>query len=323
MRQKKGQFPHQASVTRQSRCLNEENLLFFFRLCFSARRRVIRETPRTTRIEDAPLVRKHNGLACGANGSLRSRKESGNCPQVKTRTKVEPYSIPSPVQIGSHVFIFDHVYSGTSSSSYRIFEDCISPLVDAFFSGDKATVLAYGRTGSGKTYSMGTNYNAESNSIGIIPKVMESIFSKVEETKDNSEFLIRVSFIEIFNEEVFDLLEGISSTKSSLPHRAPIQIRETTNGGISLHGVSEPEVRSQEEMTSFLSHGSISRATGSTNMNAQSRGDLRPDPRFDAVNVIALVIQEDDNDILDSFVLLHGDVAESCKRDYDQQASET
>ncbi|KAK9163605.1 hypothetical protein Syun_004507 [Stephania yunnanensis] len=46
---------------------------------------------------------------------------------------------------------------------------------------------------------------------------------------------------------------------------------------------------------------------------AQSRGDLRLDPRFDAVNVIALVIQEDDNDILDSFVLLRGDVAESCE----------
>ncbi|KAK9165664.1 hypothetical protein Scep_000855 [Stephania cephalantha] len=174
------------------------------------------------------------------------------------------------VQIGSHAFTFDHVYSGTSSSSYRIFEDCISPLVDAFFGGYNATVLAYGQTGSGKTYTMGTNYNAESNSIGIIPKVMESIFSKVEETKDNSEFLIRVSFIEIFKEEVFDLLEGISSTKSSLPHRAPIQIRETANGGISLHGVLEPEVRSKEEMTSFLSRGSISRATGSTNMNAQS-----------------------------------------------------
>ncbi|KAK9130015.1 hypothetical protein Sjap_010502 [Stephania japonica] len=174
------------------------------------------------------------------------------------------------VQIGSHAFTFDHVYSGTSSSSYRIFEDCISPLVDAFFRGYNATVLAYGQTGSGKTYTMGTNYNTESNSIGIIPKVMENIFSKVEETKDNSEFLIRVSFIEIFKEEVFDLLEGISSTKSSLPHRAPIQIRETANGGISLHGVSEPEVRSKEEMTSFLSRGSISRATGSTNMNAQS-----------------------------------------------------
>ncbi|KAK9162323.1 hypothetical protein Syun_003225 [Stephania yunnanensis] len=48
------------------------------------------------------------------------------------------------VQIGSHAFTFDHVYSGTSSSSYRIFEDCISPLVDAFFSGYNATVLAYG-----------------------------------------------------------------------------------------------------------------------------------------------------------------------------------
>ncbi|KAK9163607.1 hypothetical protein Syun_004509 [Stephania yunnanensis] len=145
------------------------------------------------------------------------------------------------VQIRSHAFTFDHVCSGTSSSSYRIFEDCVSPLVDAFFK----VIMPRFRIWPGKTYTMGTNYNAESNSIGIIPKVMENIFSKVEETKDNSEFLIRVSFIEIFKEEVFDLLEGISSTKSSLPHRAPIQIRETTNGGISLHGVSEPEVLKQ------------------------------------------------------------------------------
>lgn len=53
------------------------------------------------------------------------------------------------------------------------------------------------KTGSGKTYTMGTNYNGEESSGGIIPKVMETIFHRVETMKDSMEFLIRVSFIEV------------------------------------------------------------------------------------------------------------------------------
>ncbi|KAL8243151.1 hypothetical protein R6Q59_009409 [Mikania micrantha] len=181
------------------------------------------------------------------------------------------------VQIGSHAFTFDYVYGSTGSPYSRIFEDCVEPLVDALFHGYNATVLAYGQTGSGKTYTMGTNYNGECTN-GIIPKVMETIFKRVEETKGNTEFLIRVSFIEIFKEEVFDLLDSTpivyskadGNAKPVGPSRTPIQIRETANGGISLAGVTEAEVISQEEMASFLLRGSVCRATGSTNMNSQS-----------------------------------------------------
>ncbi|KAK9070203.1 hypothetical protein SSX86_010603 [Deinandra increscens subsp. villosa] len=106
---------------------------------------------------------------------------------------------------------------------------------------------------------MGTNYNGECTN-GIIPKVMHTIFKRVEETKDNTEFLIRVSFIEIFKEEVFDLLDSTPAVhpkadgngKHVGPFRVPIQIRETANGGISLAGVTEAEVTSQDEMASFL-----------------------------------------------------------------------
>ncbi|KAK6938063.1 Kinesin motor domain [Dillenia turbinata] len=184
------------------------------------------------------------------------------------------------VQIGSHAFTFDYVYGSGGSTSSRIFEDCVAPLVDAIFHGYNATVLAYGQTGSGKTYTMGTNYNWEEHNGGIIPKVMETIFARVEKQKDSIEFLIRVSFIEIFKEEVFDLLdmnpqafpkaEGSSLAKASAPARNPIQIRETVSGGIILAGVTEAEVRTKEEMASYLSRGSLARATGSTNMNSQS-----------------------------------------------------
>uniref|UniRef100_A0A7N0UPR4 Kinesin motor domain-containing protein n=1 Tax=Kalanchoe fedtschenkoi TaxID=63787 RepID=A0A7N0UPR4_KALFE len=177
------------------------------------------------------------------------------------------------VQIGSHAFTFDYVYGAGGSPSSLIFSDCVAPLVDALFHGYNATVLAYGQTGSGKTYTMGTNYTGEDSNEGIIPKVMETIFSRVEAMKDSSEFLIRVSFIEIFKEDVFDLLDhsmSMSHAKSGVPSRVPIQIRETANGGITLSGVTEAEVRKKEEMASYLSRGSLARATGSTNMNSQS-----------------------------------------------------
>lgn len=85
---------------------------------------------------------------------------------------------------------------------------------------------------------------------------------------------------QIFKEEVFDLLdssssipkaEGVPSTKTVGAARVPIQIRETVTGGITLAGVTEPEVRSKEEMASYLLRGSLARATASTNMNSQSR----------------------------------------------------
>uniref|UniRef100_M1AJQ2 Chromosome-associated kinesin KIF4A n=1 Tax=Solanum tuberosum TaxID=4113 RepID=M1AJQ2_SOLTU len=183
------------------------------------------------------------------------------------------------VQIGSHVFTFDYVFGSGGYASARIFDECVAPLVDALFQGYNGTVLAYGQTGSGKTYTMGTNYNGEEQTGGVIPMVMNTIFSRAEAMKESTEFLIRVSFIEIFKEEVFDLLDqnAIAFCKTDGaakptggPARVPIQIRETVHGGITLAGVTEAEVRTKEEMACFLLRGSVARATGSTKMNSQS-----------------------------------------------------
>lgn len=59
------------------------------------------------------------------------------------------------------------------------------------------------KTGSGKTYTMGTNYSGDGTNGGIIPNVMEDIFRRVDTTKDSSELLIRVSFIEVITASVF------------------------------------------------------------------------------------------------------------------------
>uniref|UniRef100_A0A2N9GY49 Kinesin motor domain-containing protein n=1 Tax=Fagus sylvatica TaxID=28930 RepID=A0A2N9GY49_FAGSY len=183
------------------------------------------------------------------------------------------------VQIGTHSFTFDHVYGSTGSPSSAMFEECVASLVDGLFQGYNATVLAYGQTGSGKTYTMGTGFKDGCQS-GIIPQVMDVLFSKIETLKHQTEFQLHVSFIEILKEEVRDLLDLTSLSKPetanghagkvSSPGKPPIQIRETSNGVITLAGSTEVSVSTLKEMAACLEQGSLNRATGSTNMNNQS-----------------------------------------------------
>ncbi|CAN6583188.1 unnamed protein product [Malus baccata var. baccata] len=182
------------------------------------------------------------------------------------------------VQIGTHSFTFDNVYGSTGSPSSAMFEERIAALVDGLFHGYNATVLAYGQTGSGKTYTMGTGFRDGCQS-GIIPQVMNVLFSKIETLKHQTEFQLHVSFIEILKEEVRDLLdpsflskpEGANGhVKIASPGKPPIQIRESSNGVITLAGSTELSVSTLKEMAACLEQGSLSRATGSTNMNNQS-----------------------------------------------------
>lgn len=142
------------------------------------------------------------------------------------------------VQIGSHSFTFDHVYGSSGSSSSQMYQECAAPLVDGLFQGYNATVLAYGQviinrtfpnlslafdfvsytstsqTGSGKTYTMGTGCR-DSSQTGIVPQVMNALFSKMETLKDQTEFQIHVSFIEVIIND--QQSQFISSLNSNLP----------------------------------------------------------------------------------------------------------
>ncbi|TKY57847.1 Kinesin protein FRA1 [Spatholobus suberectus] len=183
------------------------------------------------------------------------------------------------VQIGAHSFTFDHVYGSTGSPSSAMFDECVASLVDGLFQGYNATVLAYGQTGSGKTYTMGTGFK-DGCQEGIIPQVMSSLFNKIETLKHQIESQLHVSFIEILKEEVRDLLDPSSMNKPetanghagkvAIPGKPPIQIRESSNGVITLAGSTEVSVTTLKEMAACLEQGSLSRATGSTNMNNQS-----------------------------------------------------
>eukprot|EP00743_Colponemidia_sp_Colp-15_P008614 GILK01009374.1.p1 GENE.GILK01009374.1~~GILK01009374.1.p1 ORF type:complete len:1490 (-),score=407.64 GILK01009374.1:108-4577(-) len=161
-------------------------------------------------------------------------------------------------------FTFDYAFQHNSSQS-RIYEQTVRNLVDGCFEGYNATVLAYGQTGSGKTFTMGTGngYGISDDEMGIIPRVIRQIFETIQQKKGTAQFLVRVSYLEIYNEDVKDLLHPETPSKS-------IAIREDANGGILVVGVQEEAVNSFDEMMTCLENGSVHRTTGSTLMNEQS-----------------------------------------------------
>ncbi|KAL8252088.1 hypothetical protein R6Q59_035781 [Mikania micrantha] len=108
---------------------------------------------------------------------------------------------------------------------------------------------------------MGTGFK-NGYQTGLIPQAMNALFNKIESLQHQVEFQLHVSFIEILKEEVRDLLDNKSEStngqngKVNIPGKPPIQIRETSNGVITLAGTTECRVKTLIEMTDCLEHGS-------------------------------------------------------------------
>ncbi|XP_042355928.1 kinesin family member 4 [Plectropomus leopardus] len=161
-------------------------------------------------------------------------------------------------------FTYDYVFDPTTEQE-EVFNTTVSPLLSGLFKGYHATVLAYGQTGSGKTYSMGGTYtSAQENdpTVGVIPRVIRMIFEE-REKKTDCEFCLAVSYLEIYNEDILDLLSA-SKDKPSL------SIREDPKEGIKIVGLTERRVFNAHEMVGCLEVGNSARTVGSTAMNAAS-----------------------------------------------------
>uniref|UniRef100_A0A4W3IWT6 Kinesin family member 4B n=1 Tax=Callorhinchus milii TaxID=7868 RepID=A0A4W3IWT6_CALMI len=161
-------------------------------------------------------------------------------------------------------FTYDYVFDPCTEQE-EVFNTAVVPLIDGVFKGYNATVLAYGQTGSGKTYSMGGTYtSAQENdlNVGVIPRVIEMLFRVMKEHAD-SVVTLKVSYLEIYNEEIIDLLVP-SHDKS------PINIREDPKGDIKIVGLIEKVITDAVEMVSSLEQGNSVRTVAATAMNSQS-----------------------------------------------------
>ncbi|CAB3377766.1 Hypothetical predicted protein [Cloeon dipterum] len=180
------------------------------------------------------------------------------------------------VQLGKgNLFTYDHVFD-TEEVQSAIYESCVANLVEGALEGYNATVLAYGQTGSGKTYTMGTGYELTcgAENVGVLPRAIRHIFSGIESRQEQAreagipipEFRVEAQFIELYNENLYDLLEP----DRSMQEPKNIRIHGDHFGGISVEGVNRTVVKIEEEAMSCLRNGALSRSTGETQMNQQS-----------------------------------------------------
>ena len=112
-------------------------------------------------------------------------------------------------------FTFDFVF-GDQATQQQVYDEACAPLVDACMQGYNATVFAYGQTGSGKTFTMGSGSLAgvAEAQRGVVPRVVDSLFEALRARADEAEFLVRATYLEIYNEEVKDLLHPRTASKS-------------------------------------------------------------------------------------------------------------
>uniref|UniRef100_A0A8C0XP86 Kinesin motor domain-containing protein n=1 Tax=Castor canadensis TaxID=51338 RepID=A0A8C0XP86_CASCN len=175
-------------------------------------------------------------------------------------------------------FTFDFVFD-IDSQQEQIYTQCIEKLIEGCFEGYNATVFAYGQTGAGKTYTMGTGFdvNIVEEDQGIISRAVKHLFKSIEEKKHTAiknglpppDFKVNAQFLELYNEEVLDLFDTTRDIDAK-NKKSNIRIHEDSTGGIYTVGVTTRTVNTESEMMQCLKLGALSRTTASTQMNVQS-----------------------------------------------------
>ena len=157
-------------------------------------------------------------------------------------------------QIKEQQFFFDHVF-GKNTSQQEIYTKTTKSLLDGIIEGFNATVFAYGATGSGKTYTM----LGSQTEIGIMPRSVSDLF-KILQNYKSKEFKIQISYIEIYNEEIRDLLGN----------REELKLHEDPVKGVIIQGVKEISVDNIDNFYDLLYKGNQKRTVGKTNANEAS-----------------------------------------------------
>lgn len=156
-------------------------------------------------------------------------------------------------------FTFDAVYDW-NSKQMDLYDETARPLVDSVLEGFNCTIFAYGQTGTGKTFTMeGVRSDAELK--GIIPNAYDHIFKHIARST-NQQYLVRSSYLEIYQEEMRDLLAKDQSKRLELKERADI--------GIYVKDLSSFVCKSVNEIEHVMTIGNQNRAVGATNMNEHS-----------------------------------------------------
>ncbi|KAI3418132.1 Kinesin motor domain-containing protein [Psidium guajava] len=175
------------------------------------------------------------------------------------------------LSVGDRKFTFDSVFDASSSQEH-IFQTVGVPLVQSALAGYNTSILTYGQSGSGKTYTMWgppssiVEEPSSRSAQGLVPRIFQMLFSEIEKEQGNSEgklvnYQCRCSFLEIYNEQIGDLLD---------PTQRNLKIKDDLKNGLYVENLTEEYVTGSEEITQILIKGLSNRKVGATSLNSKS-----------------------------------------------------
>ncbi len=157
-------------------------------------------------------------------------------------------------------FSFDAVYDCNAAQA-DLYEESFAALVDSVLGGFNGTIFAYGQTGTGKTFTMeGVREDAEKK--GVIPRSFDHIFAHIGGAGSDEQYLVRASYLEIYKEEIRDLLSKDQSRR--------FELKERPDTGVYVKDLSSFVCKSRSEIEHVMSVGNQNRKVGATDMNKHS-----------------------------------------------------
>lgn len=154
----------------------------------------------------------------------------------------------------------DNLFDGSGSVTNKdVYEKSVKVLVDQVMDGYHGTVFAYGMTGSGKTFTM----QGSDRDPGVIPLSVVSVFDYIAQHQHQRDYTVKVSYLEIYNEHIHDLLNPSTSPDD-------IKLRDDPLRGVKATGLAEVQVQSAEELLDYIAQGDVIRRTEGTDFNARS-----------------------------------------------------
>jgi len=183
---------------------------------------------------------------------LNSKEKKSNCKDVWT---VDDTSLYSTVEGNMQTHTFDNVFNHNVSTE-EVYDKVAKELVSSVLQGMNGTVFAYGQTASGKTFTM----QGEKKAPGILSLAAEQVFNEITEMP-HFQFLLHVSYIEIFNEQIKDLLSDSN---------ASLRVREDRDKGFFVDNLSMRSITSVAELLNLKEEGERRRHVGETDMNLKS-----------------------------------------------------
>ncbi|KAK4442471.1 kinesin-like protein bimC, partial [Podospora aff. communis PSN243] len=169
-----------------------------------------------------------------------------------------------PSALSNKAYNFDRVFSQAADQA-MVFDDVVKPILDEMLTGFNCTIFAYGQTGTGKTYTMSgdmsCNLGLLSDEAGIIPRVLQALFNKLE--VDETDSCVRCSFIELYNEELRDLLSPEEGTKLKIYD----DNSKKSHSATVVQGMEERHITSATDGLKWLQQGSLRRQVAATKCN--------------------------------------------------------